>query len=74
MSRSGHGVVHWIVLTLLMLGRRFLDRGLLAHGLPGILAVESRLLSLEIRLNLSLFHLGFHFSDHLEELTFREWS
>ena len=35
----------------------------------GILAIESCMVALEIYLNLSRFHLDFHFSDHLEGWT-----
>jgi len=52
----------------------FSVKGGLLTGPPGILAIENRLLSLEIRLRLLLFHLHFHFSNHLEELAFGEWS
>ena len=62
------------VLTLLVLENIFSVKGGLLMGPPGILAIENRLLSLEIRLRLSLFHLRFHFSNHLEELAFGEWS
>ena len=71
---QGTELLIWIVLTLLVLGRRFLDRGLPAHCPSGILAGERHLLSLEICLNLLLFYLRFHFSDHLEELAFEKWS
>ena len=72
MPRPWHGVVRWIVLTLLVLGRNFLVQGRLFIVSPSILTVESRLLSLKIHLNLSLFHLLFHFSVYLEELAFGE--
>jgi len=57
-----------------VLEKIFSVKGGLLTGPPGILAIKNRLLSLEIRLRLSLFHLRFHFSNHLEELAFREWS